>query len=96
MTWAETVCKNSMFSRVYKKKFIYGLKSIYQIVKSLLVMRIDTNLTGYQVDSMVNSWLLRLLRICSSRSVLRGQVTDGKKHFIPPVSFFWLVGLGTD
>ena len=59
-------------------------------------MRIIPKFTGYHVVSVVISWLLRLLRICSSRSNLHGHVTDGKIHILPSVSSYRLVGLSAN
>ena len=93
MIWNNMFCKKGMFSRVYKSKFKHRFKTVYQFVKSLLVVRIVTNFTGYHVTSAVIFWLLGLLQSCSSRSDLRGHVTDGKMQILPSVSSYWFVGL---
>ena len=47
---------------------------------SLQASWIRKKITGYHVVSMVIFWLLRSLRICSSRSDLRGHVTGGRRN----------------
>ena len=78
----------SMFSRVDKSKFKWACRTMYPFVRSPLVVRIVTNLSGYHVVSLVIFWLLRLLRIFYSLSDLRSHVTDSRPQFLQSVSSY--------
>ena len=80
----------------YTSKLKSRCETMHQTVRTQLVKWIVTTLTDCHGVSPVISQLLRLLRINSSRSDLRGHVTDGKTQFLPSVSFHWLVGLGVN
>ena len=86
----------SMSSRVDKSKFKWACRTMYPFVRSPLVVRIVTNLSGYHVVSFVIFWLLRLLRLFYSLSDLRSHVTDSRPQFLPSVSSYCLVGLSAN
>ena len=86
----------SMFSRVDKSKFKWACRTMYPFVRSPLVVRIVTNLSGYHVVSLVIFWLLRLLRLFYSLSDLRSHVTDSRPQFLQSVSFYCLLGLSAN